>query len=438
MNKKFVILGAGPTGLGAAVRLKELGYKNFLILEKENFIGGLSASFRDSHGFTWDTGGHVIHSHFSYFNEVLKKNLKKERYSHRRESWIWSHDRLIPYPFQNNIHLLPLPVFIECFLGLLKQKNTPRPRNFLDLINKSFGEGIAKYFMVPYNEKMWQFPPSKMSTNWLGERVSTIKIGEVLKNAFSRKRHSDWGLNSRFTYPSRGTGQLWENIARQIDSGHIRLKSRVKKIDTGKKMIYLENAPSIGFDFLVSSTPLDQLILGLDQKPNWLEKETEKLAHNSVFFLGVGIKKKLKNKKCWIYFPQKEVPFYRLTYLSNYSPHMTPGPEFYSILTETTVEREINSQKIIEGLLKTKMVENKEKIVDIWTKKAEYAYPIPTLERDSVLKKIQPYLESQLIFSRGRFGAWKYEIGNMDHSFMQGVEIIDRILFDKKETVWIL
>lgn len=117
---------------------------------------------------------------------------------------------------------------------------------------------------------------------------------------------------------------------------------------------------------------------------------------------------------------------------------MTPGPEFYSILTETTVEREINSQKIIEGLLKTKMVENKEKIVDIWTKKAEYAYPIPTLERDSVLKKIQPYLESQLIFSRGRFGAWKYEIGNMDHSFMQGVEIIDRILFDKKETVWIL
>jgi hypothetical protein len=59
---------------------------------------------------------------------------------------------------------------------------------------------------------------------------------------------------------------------------------------------------------------------------------------------------------------------------------------------------------------------------------ADYAYPIPTLKRDEALSLIQPYLEQRGIFSRGRFGAWKYETGNMDHSIMQGVEVVNKIL----------
>lgn len=60
-------------------------------------------------------------------------------------------------------------------------------------------------------------------------------------------------------------------------------------------------------------------------------------------------------------------------------------------------------------------------------------YPVPTLERDAALRIIQPWLEAHGIYSRGRFGAWKYEVGNMDHSFMQGVEVVERILESKPE-----
>ncbi len=49
---------------------------------------------------------------------------------------------------------------------------------------------------------------------------------------------------------------------------------------------------------------------------------------------------------------------------------------------------------------------------------------------------IQPYLESKGIYSRGRFGAWKYEIGNQDHSLMQGVELVDRWLDGAEERVF--
>jgi hypothetical protein len=68
----------------------------------------------------------------------------------------------------------------------------------------------------------------------------------------------------------------------------------------------------------------------------------------------------------------------------------------------------------------------------------EYAYPVPTLERDQALAVIQPRLEALKIYSRGRFGGWKYEVGNMDHSVMQGVEWAQRMLEAGQETTYTL
>jgi len=64
---RIIILGAGPTGLGAAYRLKLLDYKNWAIYEKEDRIGGLSKSYKDDKGFTWDIGGHVMFSNMDDF-----------------------------------------------------------------------------------------------------------------------------------------------------------------------------------------------------------------------------------------------------------------------------------------------------------------------------------------------------------------------------------
>ena len=68
---KYLIIGAGPTGLGAAYRLKELGENDFLVLEAEAYAGGLAASFKDNAGFTWDVGGHVVFSHYAYFDQLV-------------------------------------------------------------------------------------------------------------------------------------------------------------------------------------------------------------------------------------------------------------------------------------------------------------------------------------------------------------------------------
>jgi protoporphyrinogen oxidase len=70
-EKKIVILGAGPTGLGAAYRLQELGYRNWAIYERHDYVGGLATSFVDDAGFTYDIGGHVMFSHYPYFDTLV-------------------------------------------------------------------------------------------------------------------------------------------------------------------------------------------------------------------------------------------------------------------------------------------------------------------------------------------------------------------------------
>ena len=75
-------------------------------------------------------------------------------------------------------------------------------------------------------------------------------------------------------------------------------------------------------------------------------------------------------------------------------------------------------------------------IVSLHTIDIEYAYPIPTLERDEALAVVQPWLMERGIYSRGRFGSWKYEIGNQDHSLMQGKEVVDRWLDGTEEKVF--
>ena len=66
----------------------------------------------------------------------------------------------------------------------------------------------------------------------------------------------------------------------------------------------------------------------------------------------------------------------------------------------------------------------------------DYAYPVPTLGRDAALGAIQPWLMDQGIFSRGRFGSWKYEIGNMDHAVKMGIDAARKLLTDADEELW--
>ncbi|NMC48627.1 MAG: NAD(P)-binding protein, partial [Desulfovibrio sp.] len=206
MRVKYLIIGAGPTGLGAADRLRELGQDDFLVLERGPHVGGLSASFTDTAGFTWDLGGHVVFSHFEHFDRMLADLLGDDVLHHQREAWIRMAQTWVPYPFQNNIRRLPPELVWECVQGLLavagNGSNGKRPpAHFREWIDTSFGAGIARLFMLPYNFKVWAHPAETMSHRWIGERVSVVDVSRVLKNIILGRDDVSWGPNRTFAFP---------------------------------------------------------------------------------------------------------------------------------------------------------------------------------------------------------------------------------------------
>jgi len=82
----------------------------------------------------------------------------------------------------------------------------------------------------------------------------------------------------------------------------------------------------------------------------------------------------------------------------------------------------------IQGLINTEMLKPTDEIVSTYHRRFDHGYPTPSLEREGVLKQLLPKLQAKDIYSRGRFGSWRYEVGNQDHSFMLGVEAADHIV----------
>jgi hypothetical protein len=116
-----------------------------------------------------------------------------------------------------------------------------------------------------------------------------------------------------------------------------------------------------------------------------------------------------------------------------------PGP-YWSLMFEVSENKEhkpVNLDTIIEetiqGAINTSMVTSADEIVSIYYRRLEYGYPTPSLERDNVLNEAIPFLQKQDIWSRGRFGSYKYEVANQDHSMAIGVEAADNIMYGTKE-----
>jgi len=445
---KYIIVGAGPTGLGAAYRLVELGERDLIVLEKNPYPGGLSASFQDKKGFTWDLGGHVIFSHYPYFDKLLEDLLQGQYLTHQRKAFIRIGDTWVPYPFQNNIRYLPPAQRWECIQGLLHlPTQNGEPKNFREWILRVFGEGIARYFMLPYNFKVWAFPPDTMDWRWIGERVSVVDLERVLKNVILEQDDVSWGPNNTFRFPlSGGTGEIFRRLAARIHE-FITYSCGLLFVHAGEKLLYTTTGRALSYDYLLNTTPLDRFVLeALKDCPDGIRQAAEKLEHNGVHVVGIGIDQPGDNDKCWMYFPESNCPFYRVTNFHNYSPKNTPKEGRQKALMgeisfsphkpyyeKTAVE------ETIRGLINTGLIRNGDTsfIVSHWHATLDYAYPIPNKERDTALGIIHPWLESHCIFSRGRFGGWKYEVGNMDHSVMQGVEWAEKMLLGKKETVYV-
>ena len=465
---EVLIVGAGPTGLGAATRLNQLNHKSWKLVDAFGDAGGLACTDVTPEGFLFDMGGHVIFSHYDYFDQLIDKAVGTgaENWAvHERVSYVRMMNRWVPYPFQNNICSLPMENQIACINGLIEAKvanavTKDKPKNFDEWIMRVMGEGIADIFMRPYNFKVWAVPTTKMQCSWLGERVATANVAKVIENVLRNKEESGWGPNAVFRFPQEGgTGAIWKKVAKLLPADRQQYGKKVVSYDTKGKSVTMDDGRKIRYGKLLTTIPLDITLKLVGE-----ESLANELTYSSSHIIGIGVRGvNPHDTKCWLYYPEDNCPFYRCTVFSHYAkkncpaddvklstqrlgsgakPSDTaakPGP-YWSLMFEVSESKgykPVNLATIVEetiqGAINTGMMSSTDEIVSVYHRRLEHGYPTPSLERDGVLEKALPMLQKQDIWSRGRFGSYKYEVANQDHSCMIGVEAVDNMLFGSKE-----
>jgi protoporphyrinogen oxidase len=426
-----IILGAGLAGLSAAYHLQE----NYQIFEKESEVGGVARSV-EIDGFTFDYTGHLLHMRDDYTKALVAQLLPDAFESHARRAFIYSKGAYTEYPFQANTYGLPKDVVKECIAGFVETLGSSNGNgnhqaeftSFEDWTLKTFGSGIAKHFMLPYNQKLWRVPLQQIASDWVSWSVPRPTLEEILNGALGITNRA-FGYNPSFLYPKRGgIRQLPESFVRHVTNLH--LNKSVVEISPSEQTVRFDGGETHRFDSLVSTIPLPTLLRSLRGLPDEVRKAGESLRYISVYDVNLGINRPNISDMHWLYFPEPEFIFYRAGFPMNYAPNTVPDgcSSMYvevSHLPSETMSPDKVIDEVIAGLIRCGVLRSDDDIpvrslIDI-----RCAYVIHDRNRQDALKVIHPYLESQNIHSIGRYGNWEYS--SMESAILYGRDIAQRL-----------
>jgi len=432
---KVGVLGGGLAGLSLGYFLKKKGL-DFMILEKNPETGGLLKSV-EVNGFTFDVGGsHIIFSKDKEILTFMVSLLGENALRRRRNTKILYKGHYVKYPFENGLSDLPKEDTFECLYYFIenlirKEKGELKPpQNMKEWFYYTFGKGIAEKYLVPYNEKIWKFPPEKMSTVWV-ERIPQPPVEDIIKSALGIPTEG-YTHQLHFYYPKYGGIQsLARAFEREIE-GNILTNFKVEKIKReGNKWTVSDGKREFKFDRIISTIPLPALLRALDA-PEHIMKVSGDLYYNSLITVGIGVKREKLNDFSWLYIPDKKVLTHRVSFPSNYSPYVAPNG-YSSVLAEITyregdaisrMDDEEIAQRTLSDLVNLEVIPEDSKV--LLTYRFKYAYVLYDVDFRRKLDEIFNYLNDTGVYSIGRFGSWEY--ANMDRVIKMSREFVNEML----------
>ncbi len=428
---KNVIIGAGLTGLSAAFHMKEGEY---LLLEKEDRAGGVCRSEKQG-GFTYDYTGHLLHIKNEYVRNLIFKMLSGNLVSRERNAVIFSNGVFTRYPFQANLYGLPDRVIDECIRGLVEAKlknfrgngeTDGKPGPFRDWCLKTFGEGISKYFMIPYNEKLWQTDTRELTTGWMGRYVPRPSLEEVVRGAYNDNKKL-FGYNAKFYYPMRGGIQpLIDGMTEKVKNFSTSIA--INSIDIRKKIVSADTG-DYRYENLISTIPLPALTSLIKNLPTEVKNASRKLKWTSVLNINIGVNRGEKSGRHWVYFPEKKYNFYRAGFYNNFSKYLCPEGAFSMYIEVAYTGGKINKRstlnQALSGLKDAGILKKNDKIISECLLDIPCAYVIYDKNKETAFAAIDKYLKKHSVDTIGRYGGWKYS--TMEDAILDGRDIAESL-----------
>lgn len=512
--KTAIIIGAGPAGLTAAYELLTRTDIKPIILEKTRDIGGISKTVNYK-GNRIDIGGHrffsksdrVMEWWFQFMPlEATKESELDIRYQNRsrrlytngaagsspvdndkvmlvrrRLSRIYFLRKFFNYPLKLSAGTLrKLGIFRT--MGIAFSYTTARlfPRRqektLEDFMINRFGKTLYKTFFKDYTEKVWGVSCRKISAEWGAQRIKGVSVSKAVAHALKRRKKRDDDISQknietsqieRFLYPKLGPGQLWEEVARQIEGlgGRIVFDQNITGLANAKDKIDVIRSVNTQTgethtwegDYFFSSMPVDELIAGMERDvPADVKQVAAGLQYRDFITVGLLLKQFSKPDKAtggyrkffledtWIYIQEKDVKVGRLQLFNNWSPFLVKdsetcwiGMEYFCNKGDEFWEQSDNQimETAVSELEKIGLA-HKDDLLDATVLRMEKTYPayFGTYDRFDVIRNFVDGLDN--LYLIGRNGMHKYN--NADHSMLTAMTAVDNIaggIIDKSN-IW--
>ena len=425
-----LVIGAGLTGLSCSIHLAG----NHLLIEAEDEPGGIVRTRIKHGGFYCDGTGHWLHLRNPEMRTLVHDALGDNIVEYCRQARIFSKGCHTLFPFQANLAGLPREVILECLTGLWKARhpgdfgtelNETPATSFGESIRRLFGEGIAKHFMTPYNEKLLGVPLSEISPRYAERFVPRPSIEDILDGAFGFSKES-LGYNATFIYPrSGGIGALPRAL---VDHYGVKPEYgvRVTGIDLEAHAAELSDGRTIRYENLVNTMPLVDLLKLLRSTPQPITESSLKLRATTVHYFDIGVRgigAEGANFH-WVYFPEAGFVFYRVGSYSAVHRELAP-PDCRSYYVEISGgyeefrnDREGLKRRVIQDLIKGAILTPEDEILFMDLCEIPYAYVVFDSHYETARATVLNELARHGVQSCGRWGGWNY--GGMEDALLEG------------------
>jgi protoporphyrinogen oxidase len=399
VRTRFLVIGAGISGLAFADWLDD---DDYLVLEADREIGGYCKTVVQD-GFVWDYSGHFFHFRHPDIERYLVERMQGQRILEvEKDSRIHWKGELIDFPFQKNIHQLPKDDFIDCLVDLYFKEDKPAS-SFREMLYAKFGRSIAEMFLVPYNEKLYATDLGTLDVDAMGRFFPYANLDEIVRNF---RRPDNRSYNATFTYPEGGAIQYVHALMQGVRADRVALSERVEHVDLDAKVARTSRGRRIAFEHLVSSAPFPALLA-----MTGLEHDPAVFTWNKVLVFNLGFDRKGPRGIHWIYYPQRELAFYRLGFYDNIfgtdrmSMYVEIGFPRDAVVDDDVVHA--MRERVLADLRAVGVVDGHE-LVSHHSVLLDPAYVHITKGSLAEVARLKAALAGRGVHSIGRYGSWTY------------------------------